>query len=139
MHMLLHASPSGVVLKVEQVMRVLGQQSHFSAEVRALEVRHDLKALLPYEVFLIPNWEKRDRQCYCSGEVALTQGGVSDVCHHLDGGVELAVDDGPRPWLNGVKGYHHTDLAHVQAMDNGQSIAVDRCILVVAETDECVI
>jgi hypothetical protein len=30
-------------------------------EVRALEVRHNLKALLPYGVLLILNREKRDR------------------------------------------------------------------------------
>jgi hypothetical protein len=30
--------------------------------VRALEVGHGLKALLPYGVLLILNWEKRDRR-----------------------------------------------------------------------------
>jgi hypothetical protein len=44
-------------------------------EVRALEVRHGLKALLPYGFFLIPNREKRDRQCCCSYETVLAQGG----------------------------------------------------------------
>jgi hypothetical protein len=42
-------------------------------EVRALKVRHGLKTLLPYEVLLIPNQEKRDRQCCSSGEAVLTQ------------------------------------------------------------------
>jgi hypothetical protein len=64
-------------------------------EVRALEVRQGLKALLPYGVLLIPNREKRNRQCCCSGEAVLTQGGVGNVRHHLDAGVGLAVDDGP--------------------------------------------
>jgi hypothetical protein len=64
--------PHGVVLEVEQVLHVLGQRSHPSMEVRALEVRHGLKTLLPYGVLLIPNWEKRDRQCCSSGEAVLT-------------------------------------------------------------------
>jgi hypothetical protein len=50
-------------------------------EVRALEVGHGLKALLPYGVLLILNWEKRDRQCCSSGKAVLAQGGESDVCH----------------------------------------------------------
>jgi hypothetical protein len=33
---LLHACPHGVVLKVEQVLRVPGQQSHPGVKVRAL-------------------------------------------------------------------------------------------------------
>jgi hypothetical protein len=37
-HMLLHACPGGVVLKVEQVLCVPGQRRHPSVEVRALEV-----------------------------------------------------------------------------------------------------
>jgi hypothetical protein len=40
-------------------------------EVRALEVGHDLKALLPYGVLLILNREKRDRQCRYSCEAIL--------------------------------------------------------------------
>jgi hypothetical protein len=35
-------------------------------EVRALEVGHDLKTLLPYRVLLILNREKRDMQCAIS-------------------------------------------------------------------------
>jgi hypothetical protein len=42
-HTLLHACPGGVVLKVEQILRVPGQRSHPDMEVRALEVGHDLK------------------------------------------------------------------------------------------------
>jgi hypothetical protein len=63
--------------------------------VRALEVGHNLKVPLPYRVLLIPNLEKRERQCYCSGETVLTQGGESDVHYHLNADVELAADDGP--------------------------------------------
>jgi hypothetical protein len=52
---LLHGHPDNVVLKVEQVLRVPSQQSHPDMEVRALEVRHGPKALLPYGVLLILN------------------------------------------------------------------------------------
>jgi hypothetical protein len=107
--------------------------------VRAPEVGHRLKTLLPYGVLLILNREKRDRQCCSCGEVVLAQGGESDVCHQLNAGVGLAVDDGPRPRLRGVKGYHHADLALVHAMDHGQSAMVDRSIPVIAKTDECVV
>jgi hypothetical protein len=65
---LLHACPGGVVLKVEQVLCVPSQRSHPGVEVRALEVGHGLKTLLPHGVLLIQNWEKRDRQCCCSGK-----------------------------------------------------------------------
>jgi hypothetical protein len=51
---------SGVVLEVEQVLGVLGNRCHPSMEVRALEVGHGLKALLPYGALLIPNREKHD-------------------------------------------------------------------------------
>jgi hypothetical protein len=70
----LHARPGGVVpqpLKLAGggsgsllVLPVPNQRSHHGMEVRALEIRHVLKALLPYGVLLIPNQEKRDRQ-YC--------------------------------------------------------------------------
>jgi hypothetical protein len=61
-------------------------------EVRALEVGHGLKALLPYGVPLIPNQEQRDRQCRCSYEVVLAQGGEGDVCHHLNTSVNVAAE-----------------------------------------------
>jgi hypothetical protein len=83
------------VLKVEHALHVPGQRSHPDVEVRALEVGHDLKTLLPYGVLLIPNREKRDRQCCSSGEVVLAQGGESDVRHQLHAGAGLAADDGP--------------------------------------------
>jgi hypothetical protein len=63
-------------------------------EVRALEVGHDLKALLPYEVILILNQKKRDRQCCSSGKSVLAQGGESDVRHHLNTGVGTEPDHG---------------------------------------------
>jgi hypothetical protein len=51
----LHACPGGVVLKVKQVLHVPGQRSHPGVEVRALEIGHDLKTLLPYGILLIQN------------------------------------------------------------------------------------
>jgi hypothetical protein len=108
-------------------------------EVRALEVRHGLKVLLPYGVLLIPNREKCDKQCCSSGEAVLAQGDESDVRHHLNAGVRLAANDGPRPRLRGVKGYHHADLSPVQAMGHGQSAMVDWSVPVVARMDECVV
>jgi hypothetical protein len=108
-------------------------------EVRALEVGHDLKTLLPYRVLLILNREKRDMQCYNSSEVVLAQGGESDVRHQLNAGVGLAADNGPRPQLRGVEGYRHADLALVHAMGRGQSATVDQSVSVVTKTDECII
>jgi hypothetical protein len=113
MCMLLPGYPRGVVLEVEQVLHVLGQRSHPGVEVRALEVRHDLKTLLPYGILLILNWEKHDRQCCSSGEAILAQGGENDVRHQLN------ADDKPRPCLLGVEGYRHADLTLVHAMGRG--------------------
>jgi hypothetical protein len=95
-------------------------------EVRALEVGHGVKTLLPYGVLLILNWKKRDRQCCSSGEVVLAQGGESDVRLQLNAGVRLPADDGPRPWLRGVEGYHHAELALVHAVVHGQLPTVHR-------------
>jgi hypothetical protein len=106
-------------------------------EVRALKVRHGLKAMLSYGVLLIPNREKRNRQCCCSCEAVLAQGGEGDVCHHLNAAVGLTADDGPRPWLRGVEGYHHANLAPIQVLEPGESAMVDRSVPVVAKTDEC--
>jgi hypothetical protein len=92
------------VLEVEQVLHIPGQRSHPGVEVIALEVGHSLKELLLYGVLLILNREKHDRQCCSSGEAVLAQEGESDVHHHLNAGVELATDDGPRPRLCGLKG-----------------------------------
>jgi hypothetical protein len=125
---LLPDRPDGVVLEVKQVLDVPSEQSHPDREVRALEVRHGLKALLPYGVLLILNREKCDRQCCCSGEAVLAQGGEGDVRH-----------DGPRPRLCGVKGYRHANLTPIQAMGHGQSATVDQSVPVVAKTEEYVI
>jgi hypothetical protein len=108
-------------------------------EVRALEVKLGLKVLLSYGVLMIPNREKRDGQCCCSGESILAQGGEGDVGHHLDAGVGLTADDGARPWLCGVEGYRHTKLAPAQIMGLGQLATVDQCVPVKAETEECVV
>jgi hypothetical protein len=136
---LLHACPGGVMRQVEQVLRVPGQRSHPDVEVRALEVRHGRKTLLPYGVLLIPDRKKRDRQCSGSGEVVLTHRGEGDVRHHLNAGVGLVVDDEPRPWPHRVEGYRHANLAPVQVVDPGQSAAVDRSVSVVAKMDKCVV
>jgi hypothetical protein len=136
---LLCSYPGDVMLEVEQVLHVSGQRSHPDVEVRALEVRYDLQALLLYGVLLILNQEKLDRQGCCSGEVALTQGGEGDVRHPFNTGVGLAIDDGPRPWLRGIEGYHHADHVPVQAVGHGQSITVDQSIPVVAKMDECIV
>jgi hypothetical protein len=50
---LLHACPGSVVLEVEQVLHIPSQRSHPGVKVRALEVKHGLKVLLPYGVLLI--------------------------------------------------------------------------------------
>jgi hypothetical protein len=71
--------------------------------------------------------------------VVLAQGGESDVRHQLNADVGLAVDEGPRPRLRGVKGYHHTNLALAHAMGHGQSAMVDRSVPIIAMTDECVV
>jgi hypothetical protein len=135
----LQARPCSVVLEVEQVLCVPGQRSHPGVEMRALEVGHSLKALLPYEILLISNREKRDRQCCYGDEVVLAQGGEGDVCHHLNASVGLATNDGPRPWLRGVKGYHHANLTPVQAVDSGQSTTIDQSVPIIAKMDECII
>jgi hypothetical protein len=108
-------------------------------EVMAHEVGHGLKALLPNRVLLIPNWEKRDRQCCYSSKEILTQGGEGDVHHHLNASIGLAAYDGPRPWLRGVEGYRHANLTPIQAMGHGQSATVDRSMPVVDKMDECVV
>jgi hypothetical protein len=108
-------------------------------EVRALEVGHGHKTLLPYRVLLIPDRKKHDRQCGGSGEVVLAQRGESDVRHHLNAGVGLTANVRPRPWLRRVDGYQHANLAPIQVVDPGQSAMVDRSVPVVAQSDECII
>jgi hypothetical protein len=65
------------MLQVEQVLHILGHRSHAGVEVRALEVGHSLKALLPHGIFLILNQENLNGHHGSSGEAALTQGGES--------------------------------------------------------------
>jgi hypothetical protein len=138
MHTLLHDSSGGVVLQVEQVLRILGHRSHAAIEVRAVEVRHGLQVLLPHGIFLIPNGEKHDGHHGGSGEATLTQGGECDVCRLLDGGVGLAANNSSCPWLHRVEGYRNAGLAYVQAVNHRQAAAVDRNFPIVAET-ECII
>jgi hypothetical protein len=45
----------------------------------------------------------------------------------------------PRPWLHGVEGYRHADLALVHVVGRGQSAMVDRSIPVIAKMDECIV
>jgi hypothetical protein len=99
MRTLLHDYPSGVVLKVGH-----GQRSHPSVEVRALEVGHGLKTLLPYGVLLILNQEKCNRQCCSSSGVVLAQGGESHVRHQLNAGVEPTANADPDHGSMGSKG-----------------------------------
>jgi hypothetical protein len=108
-------------------------------EVRALEIGHSCKTLLPYGVLLILDQKKRDRQCGGSGEAVLSQRGEGDVRHHLNAGVRLTADDGSRPRPRRLEGYHHTNLAPVQVVDPRQPATVDRSVPVVVKTDECVV
>jgi hypothetical protein len=73
LHTLLHDSPGGVMLQVEQVLCVLGHHRHANTEVRALKVRHGLKTLLPHGIFLILNQKKCDQHRGGSNDAALTQ------------------------------------------------------------------
>jgi hypothetical protein len=72
-------------------------------------------------------------------EAFLAQGGESDVRHHLNAGVGLTADDGPRPWLRRVEGHRHANLAPVQVVDPGQSAVVDWSVPVIAKMDECIV
>jgi hypothetical protein len=112
-HALLDDGPGEVVQQVERVLRVLGHHSHTGVEVRVLEVGHSLKALLSYGVPLIMNREESEWHLHGSSEAALAQGGEGDMCHQLDGVVELSIDDGSHPWLHWVEGYHHAGLTPV--------------------------
>jgi hypothetical protein len=96
-HALLDDSSGEVVLQVEQVLHALEHCSHNGVEVRALEVGHGLKVLLPYGIPLITNREERDLHLLSSSEVALTQGGECDLHRLLDDVVKLGADDNPHP------------------------------------------
>jgi hypothetical protein len=112
-HMRLHDRLGGVMLQVEQVLCVLGHRSHASAEVRALEIRHSLKVLLPHGIFLILNREKHNRHHGGSGEATLIEGDECDVSRLLDCSVGLTADDGPCRWILLVEGYRHAGLTYV--------------------------
>jgi hypothetical protein len=138
-HTLLHESSCGVMLQVEQVLRILGHRSHAGAEVRALEVRYGLKTLLPHRIFLILNQEKCDRHHCGSGEATLTQRGECDVGHLLDSAIGLTVNDGLRPCILLVGGDRHAGLAYVQIISHRQAASVDWDFPVVAKTKECIV
>jgi hypothetical protein len=138
-HTLLHDSPGGVMLQVEQVLRILGHHSHANIEVRTLKVRHGVKVLLPHGVFLILNRGKRYWHHGGSGKATLVQRGECNMGRLLDGSVGLTADDGPCPRILLVKGYRHAGLAYDQVTGHRQAAAVVRDIPVVAETEECVV
>jgi hypothetical protein len=105
--------------------------------VRALEVGHGRKTLLPYGVLLILDRKERNRQCGGSGEAVLTQRGEGDVRHHLNAVSGSLSMTEPDHGLAGSKGYHHANLTLVQVVDPRQSTAVDWSVPVVAKTDVC--
>jgi hypothetical protein len=137
--MLPHDGPASDGLQVKYVLRVPGQRSHASMEVRALEVGHSLKTLLPHMILLVTDGKERDWHRGGVDEAALTQGGECDLCHLLDGLIQLDPDDGCHPWLRRVEGYHHVDLAFVLVMGHRHATTVDRSVPVVAELVECII
>jgi hypothetical protein len=61
-------------------------------------------------LLLTVDWEERDRCVGGVGEVAFIEGGECDMCHLLDGIVDLGHDDGSLPRCSGVNGYLHPDL-----------------------------
>jgi hypothetical protein len=131
--------PASAGLQVKYVLRVPSQHSHASVEVRALGVGHGLKTLLSYRILLVMDRKERDWHRGGVGEAAHTQGGECDLCHLLDGLIQLDPDDGSHPWLHWVEGYHHINLALVLTMGHRHATVVDRSIPVVAELAECVI
>jgi hypothetical protein len=137
--MLPHDSPASAGLQVKLVLRIPGQRSRASVEVRPLRVGHDLKALLPHMILLVTDWKERDWHHAGVGEAALTQGGECDLCRLLDGLIQLNSDDSCHPRLRRVEGYHHVDLALVLAMGHRHATVVDRRVPIVAELAECVV
>jgi hypothetical protein len=133
-----HDGPASAGLQVKHVLRVPSQSSHAGVEVRALRVGHGLKALLPHRILLVTYWKERDWHHGGVSEAALTQGGECDLCHLLDGLIQLDPDDGCHPRLRRVEGYHHVDLTLVLAMGHRHATAVDRSVPVVAELAECI-
>jgi hypothetical protein len=136
---LLDDGPDSAGLQVKRVLRVPNQRSHACVEVRALGVGHGHKMLLPHRTLLVTNRKECDWHRGSVGEAAITQGGKCDLCHLLDGLIQLDPDDGCHPWLHRVEGYHHVDLALVLAMGHRHATAVDRNVPIVAELAECVV
>jgi hypothetical protein len=136
---LLDDGPSSAGLQVKLVLRIPGQRSHASVQVRALGIGHSFKTLLPHRILLVTERKERDWHRGSVGEVALTQRGEYDLCRLLDGLIQLDPDDGCHPRLCRVEGYHHVDLALVLAMGHRYATVVDRSVPVVAELAECVI
>jgi hypothetical protein len=139
MQMLLDDGPDSARLQVKHVLRVLSQRSHADVEVRALGVGHDLTTLLPHRILLVMNRKERDWHRGGVSKVALTQGGECDLCHLLDGLIQLDPDDGCQPRLHRVEGYHHADLTLVLAMGHRHATTIDRNVPVVAELTECIV
>jgi hypothetical protein len=108
--------PASAGLQVKHVLRIPGQRSHASMEVRALGVGHDLKMLLPHRILFVTDRKERDWHRSGVGEAAHTQGGECDLCRLLDGLIQLDTDDGCHPRLRRVEGYHDVDLTLVLAM-----------------------
>jgi hypothetical protein len=121
------------------VLRVPGQRSHASVEVRPLEAGHGLKALLPHMILLVTDRKEHDWHRGGVGKAALTQGGECDLCRLVDCLIQLNPDDSCHPRLHRVERYDHIDLALVLAMGYRHATAVDRRIPVVAELAECVV
>jgi hypothetical protein len=136
---LLDDGPGSAGLQVKQVLCIPGQCSHANVEVRTLGVGHGLKTLLPHRILLVMDWKERDWHRGGVGEAALNQGGDCDLCHLLDGLIQLYPDVGCHPWLCQVEGYYHIDLALILAMDHRHATAVDRNVPVIAELAECVV
>jgi hypothetical protein len=57
----------------------------------------------------------------------------------LDGGVELAANDGPHPQILLVEGYHHTSPAYVSAIGHRQATAIGRDFPIIGEVEECIV
>jgi hypothetical protein len=81
--------PASAGLQVKHVLRIPGQRSHASVEVRALGVGHGLKMLLSHRILLVTDQKERDWHRGSVGETALTQGGECDLCRLLDGLTQL--------------------------------------------------
>jgi hypothetical protein len=90
-------------------------------------------------ILLVTDWKDHDWHRGGVGEAGLTQGGECDLCHLLDGLIQLDADDSCHPCLHWVEGYHHVDLALVLTMGHRHATVVDRRVLVVAELVECVV